>query len=72
MTRPRGSAPLHHLSLPSAVRAGWAGNLPDRPLDSGQAGTAWHRLYLEADIPLGCGVRVLLAASDDVRPGRPG
>ncbi len=62
---PASSAPLHHLSLPSTVRAGWAGNPPDRPLDSGQAGTAWHRLYLEADIPLGCGIRVLLAASDE-------
>jgi phage tail-like protein len=68
---PAGSAPLHHLSLPSAVRTGWASNLPDRPLDLGQAGTAWHRLYLEADIPLGCGIRILLAASDDGGAGPP-
>lgn len=68
---PAGSAPLHHLSLPSAARTGWAANPPDRPLDSGQAGAAWHRLYLEADIPPGCGIRILLAAADDVGAGPP-
>jgi phage tail-like protein len=61
-----GSSPLHHLSLPSFAREGKASNEP--LLDSGSGQTAWHRLYVEADIPEGCGIKVLLAATDDEAP----
>lgn len=60
------SSPLYHLSLPSFAREGKASN--KAPIDSGSGQTAWHRLYIEADIPEGCGVRVLLAATDDEAP----
>jgi phage tail-like protein len=58
-----GSAPLHRLSLPSFAREGEAANA--EYLDSGRAGSTWHRLYLEAAIPLHCAVVVRLAASDE-------
>ncbi|MCX6546586.1 MAG: phage tail protein, partial [Acidobacteria bacterium] len=35
------------------------------PLDSGEPGTIWHRLYLEAHIPTGCTLRVEAQARDD-------
>lgn len=57
----RGPLPLQPLAWPSyaptsTVRAATS-------LDSGHANTVWHRLYLEAVIPKGCGVRVWLATS---------
>jgi phage tail-like protein len=58
--------PLARLSVPAHVAEGRAGNA--RPLDSGSPGHVWHRLYLEALIPDGCGVRVRLAASDSAAP----
>lgn len=58
-----GTLPLHALSLLSLAGAGAATNA--RALDSGSEQTAWHRLYLEAAIPAGCGVIVRLAASSD-------
>lgn len=58
----RGSLPLHPLSLPSFVERGNARN--NAPLDSGSTQTIWHRLYLEAFIPPGCGVKVYLAANN--------
>jgi phage tail-like protein len=38
------------------------------PIDSGSTQTIWHRLYLEAAIPRRCGVRVWLAATNDLNP----
>ncbi|WP_418320180.1 phage tail protein [Piscinibacter sakaiensis] len=41
------------------------GSAAGRAIDSGQLDLNWHRLYLEAIIPAGCGVLVELAASDE-------
>ena len=41
------------------------GRAAGRAIDSGQIDLTWHRLYLEAIIPAGCGVLVELAASDE-------
>ena len=60
------SSPLHHLSLPSFAREGKASS--NASIDSGSGQTAWHRIYMEADIPSGCGIKVLLAAGDDPTP----
>lgn len=35
-----------------------------RPLDSGASLSTWHRLYLEASVPAGCGLVMFLAATD--------
>ncbi|HEU4325853.1 MAG TPA: phage tail protein [Roseiflexaceae bacterium] len=63
---PRISAPLHPLSLPNYVERGAvaAATL----IDSGSGQTVWHRLYLEAVIPPGCGASVWLAAGDSPTP----
>ncbi|HEY0015727.1 MAG TPA: phage tail protein [Longimicrobium sp.] len=60
-----GFAPLHRLSFPSYARTGRARGAA--PLDSRDARTAWHRLYLEAHIPPGASVTVWLAATDEPR-----
>ena len=63
-----GSHALHRLSFPFFTRQGEAVNsLLTAPLDSGAADTIWHRLYLEASIPTVCGVRIMLAATNEVR-----
>ncbi len=62
-----GSRGLHRLSFPFYVRDGQATNNSVRaPLDSGEVNRVWHRLYLEAVIPKGCGIKVWLAATDKV------
>ncbi len=62
-----GSRGLHRLSFPFYIRDGQAINNPvSAPLDSGDVNRVWHRLYLEAVIPKGCGIKVWLAATDKV------
>ncbi len=56
--------PLHPLSMPALDREGSA-HLAE-PFDSGEPGTVWHRLYLEAKLPPGTSVRVLLRAADSL------
>lgn len=70
LDRPRygsstGPRPLAALSLP---RRAITGSARARSIDSGEAGTCWHRLYVEGVFPEGCAIRVLLAASDDPEP----
>ena len=57
--------PLQALSLPRCAPQGLASQPPDRPFDSGEARTVWHRLYLEALLPPRTGIRVWLAATDE-------
>lgn len=59
------SRALHHLSFPFYAKMGEAKNDPVMaPLDSGDAQMVWHRIYLEAVIPKGCGIKIWLAATD--------
>jgi phage tail-like protein len=61
----RTSHPLHRLSYVLHARRGEAYNIGlHNQLDSGQLDSVWHRLYMEASIPPGCGIRVWLAASN--------
>lgn len=65
-------SPLYPVSLPSFTREGSVRNavIPGTPLiDAGNPRAVWHRLYLEASIPPGCGIRVFLAATNT--PQRP-
>ena len=62
-----GSRGLYRLSFPFYSRNGQGTNNPVyAPLDGGEAKRLWHRLYLEAVIPSGCGIKVWLAATDKV------
>lgn len=58
--RPKPLLRLSHafLTTHAEVRAA-------RVFDSGNSRTVWHRIYLEAALPSGTGVRVRLAAGDD-------
>ena len=56
------TAPLLPISATTLARSGRA--QCRLPFDSGSTRTAWHRLYLEACFPRGCGARVLLAATN--------
>jgi phage tail-like protein len=55
--------PLRPLSVASYEPLGSV--VARRVLDSGRPRTSWHRLYLEAVLPAGCGVIVDLAALND-------
>ncbi|MFN8468434.1 MAG: phage tail protein [Caldilineaceae bacterium] len=63
---PEGLAPLLALSINAYATEGEATGR--RLFDSRSTATVWHRLYLEAVLPVHCGVRVILAASDLVTP----
>lgn len=54
--------PLHRLSMPGLAK--FASVDCTTPIDSGQIGTEWHRIYLEASIPKGTGITLYLSASD--------
>lgn len=55
---PRALVPLSKRSMPLT------GTATARVLDSHAAGTPWHRVYVEAKVPEGTGVRLWLAATD--------
>ncbi len=62
-----GSHALHRLSFPFFTRVGQGYNTGlHMQLDSAEVDAVWHRLYIEASIPVGCGVRIWLAASNEV------
>jgi phage tail-like protein len=66
-TKREAPTPLLPISWPSFAPLGEAKNdLDHRVIDSAQVQTAWHRLYLEASIPPGCGVRVWLATTNEL------
>ncbi len=59
---PNGPADLIPLSLPHRPTFALASG---PPVDSGAADTCWHRLFVEAAVPEGCGLRFWLATSPD-------
>jgi phage tail-like protein len=56
--------PLHHLSFPAYPLNATVDAA--KPIDSQRPGTVWHRAYLEAHLPEGTGVKVSLAAADEL------
>lgn len=74
-----GAEPLLALSIAHRARRGEArhwrrvgGAIDAQLLDSGAAGTVWHRLYAEASIPAGTGFVVWAAATALPLPPEPG
>ncbi|MDI1476557.1 phage tail protein [Polyangium sp. y55x31] len=67
-------APFHQVSFPSYATSGEMENAMGDgvpPIDAGQPGATWHRIYLEACLPVRTGVRVFLAATNTLeRPSR--
>jgi phage tail-like protein len=61
-----GARTLRALSLPLRPTVGEAA--ATAPLDSRRADQCWHRVYVEAVVPPGCGVRLHLAASGSPTP----
>jgi len=60
------SRALHRLSFPFYSREGQAINDPlTAVMDGGEAGHLWHRLFIEAVIPPGCGIKIWLAATNE-------
>ncbi len=55
--------PLHHLSYPAYPLSTFV-DAKDI-IDSKEPGTTWHRIYLEAHLPRGTGLRILLASAEN-------
>lgn len=55
--------PLFRLSMPSLATSASVPAFDE--FDSGSHGTVWHRIYLEAALPAGTGVKVVLTTADD-------
>jgi phage tail-like protein len=67
---PAGLRRLHPLSGATRARSG---RVLLGPFDSGQQGTVWHRLLVEASLPRGTGLRVFTHANDHgAPPSQPG
>jgi phage tail-like protein len=70
---PTGLRRLRALSGATYARTGWT---LLGPFDAGRPGHVWHRLFLEASLPRGSGVRIWAHADDDgtrpLSPAQPG
>lgn len=69
---PTGLRRLRALSGATHARTGW---VTLGPFDSGRPGHTWHRLFVEASLPRGAGLRIWAHADDDgsppIPPGQP-
>lgn len=57
--------PFARLVAPSRPRHARLATVAGGMIEADAPRTVWHRLYLEAQVPQGCGITVLLAAADD-------